>query len=108
MVAWKSCDEYFSRRVVDWAAPFWQLLLALERLCCLHPLAIIARKRLDISFCDCARAMRLCLLAMLPGGSGGGAREQASRDFCSNTAWVLARVNTRWGCRVRILYALRT
>lgn len=80
----------FSWGDVNYAAPLWQLLSALERMSCLHPLAIIARKRLDTSFYpDISRAVRLCFTAMLPGGGGGvgeDARGEAMLEV--SRAWL--------------------
>lgn len=81
---------------VDWAAPLWQLLSALERVSSLHPLSVIARKRLDISFLpDISRAVRMSLKAMLPGGAGEIAREQAYLEVLR--AWNPAGANCRFG-----------
>lgn len=76
-------------RNVDWAAPLWQLLSALERVSCLHPLSIIARKRLDISFFpDICGAIRLSLQGMLPGGAGESTRAEAA--LAVSRAWTMS------------------
>lgn len=74
-------------RDVDWIAPIAQLLSALERASCLHPLAIVPRKRLDITCPDISRALRLSLKAIVfPSGSGDDAREKAS--LSASRAWL--------------------
>lgn len=76
-------------RNVDWAAPLWQLLSALERVSCLHPLSIIARKRLDVSFFpDICDAIRLSLQGMLPGGAGETTRAEAALEV--SRAWTMS------------------
>lgn len=69
-------------RDINWTGGVGELLSALERLSCLHPLAVVARKRLDVFFYpDIARAVRLSLLATIfPGSVGEDAREEASLD----------------------------
>lgn len=90
----QACEAESFWRDVDWDALLWQLLSALERLSSLHPLAVIARKRLDISFFpDIVRAVRLSLMAMLPGGAGEVDREKASLQVAR--AWVPDRANGR-------------
>lgn len=66
----------------SWTHGVGELLTALERLSCLHPLAVVARKRLDISFYpDIAHAVKLSLAAtFFPGSAGEAAREEASLD----------------------------
>lgn len=85
---------------VKWGAPIWQLLMALERVSSLHPLAIIARKRLDISFFDFAQALRFTFQdLLLPGFDGEGARQKASLEL--SCSWEVAGV-TRSGKSLQI------
>lgn len=82
--------EEFNWRNIDWAAPLWQLLSALERVSCLHPLAIIARKRLDVSFFpDICRAIELSLqeIVSLPGGASETKRAEAA--LAVSRAWMM-------------------
>lgn len=84
-----ACQEELSWRDVHWTAPLWQLLAALERLSSLHPVSVLARKRLDVSFQDIGRACRLSLESLLlPGAASEAVREEASLDV--SRAWLPA------------------
>ncbi|CAM9584251.1 unnamed protein product, partial [Ectocarpus sp. 12 AP-2014] len=78
-------EAEFSWRDVHWMAPLWQLLAALERLSSLHPVSVIARKRLDVSFPDMARACRLSVKALTSGKASEAARDEALREVAR--AW---------------------
>lgn len=79
------------RSRIKWGAPFWQLLTALERVSTLHPLAIIARKRLDITFFDFVQAIKLIFQdLLLPGFDRNSARQKAFLELSS--AWEVASV----------------
>lgn len=79
---------------ISWLSPLCQILSALERLSSLHPVSILARKRLDVSFLDLARACRLSVKALL-------LREAANEDVRKEAvtgvsrAWLSARSNQR-------------
>ena len=90
----ESCEEELSWRDISWLSPLWQLLSALERLSSLHPVSVVARKRLDVSFQDLARATRLCIKASLSRGAAGEAVREEERLKLSR-AWVTARSNIR-------------
>lgn len=76
---------------LKWGDPFGQLIMALERVSSLHPLAIIARKRLDITFFDFFQAIRFIFQdLLLPGMDRAGARQQSSLELSS--AWEMAGV----------------
>lgn len=80
-------ETFNSSRYFGWISPIAQLLSALERVSCLHPLAIVPRKRLDITCPDIWRALRLSLEAMVFSSSAGDdAREEAS--LSASRAWL--------------------
>ncbi|CAM9847780.1 unnamed protein product, partial [Pylaiella littoralis] len=82
----------FSWWDVHWINPLWQLLSALERLSSLHPVSVLARKRLDVSFQDLGRACRLSLAALLlPGAANGAVREEALLEV--SRSWSMSRSN---------------
>lgn len=66
---------------IDWAAPVWNLISSFECLSCLHPLAIIPRKRLDISFWELSHAVWLSLKAFVSGASSESIREECAQDL---------------------------
>lgn len=66
--------------IYAWIRPFSELLTAVERFSCLHPLAIVPRKRLDISFWDITTAVRLSLKAMIPRKVSGSVLDEVRPD----------------------------
>ena len=90
----EACGEDMSWLGTFWLSPLCQILSALERLSSLHPVSILARKRLDVSFQDLARACRLSIQALLlPGAANKGVREEAVMEV--TRAWLPARSNRR-------------
>ncbi len=90
----EACGGEISWRDIYWLSPLWQLLSALERLSSLHPLSVLARKRLDVSFQDLARAVGLCVKACLSRGAASEAVRKEARLEVSR-AWVPARSKCR-------------
>lgn len=85
-----SCVEEASWLDVLWLSPLWQIFSALERLSSLHPVSILARKRLDVSFQDLGRACRLSIKALvLREAANEDAREEAAMEV--SRAWSPAR-----------------
>lgn len=100
-------EQSFSWWDVHWMAPVWQLLTALERLSSLHPLSVIARKRLDISFQDLARAFSLSLMALLvPGKASEAVREEAQLEV--SRAWSSSRSGVRCSSAAVLICSLPT
>lgn len=77
-----------------WLSPLCQILSALERLSSLHPVSILARKRLDVSLRDLGRACRLSIKALLlRGAANEDVREEAVMEV--SRTWLPARSNQR-------------